>query len=88
MLDCIIIGSGVGGISAALTLKANGKNFMLFGSSSLSEKIEKAERIANYPGLSLVSGKEFVATLKEQLEENEIAVTEEKVTGVYALKDK
>lgn len=88
MLDCIIIGSGVGGISAALTLKSNGKSFMLFGSSSLSEKIEKAETVANYPGLSFVSGKQFVAALKEQLDKAQIPVTEEKVTGVYALKDK
>ena len=88
MVDCIIIGSGVAGISAALTLKSNGKSFLLFGTSSLSEKIEKAELIANYPGLTLVSGKEFVAALKEQLNRSEIPVTEEKVTGVYALKDK
>ena len=88
MVDCIIIGSGVAGISAALTLKSNGKSFLLFGNSSLSEKIEKAELIANYPGLALVSGKEFVAVLQEQLKRSEIPVTEKKVTGVYALKDK
>lgn len=88
MTDCIIIGSGPAGISAALTLKANGKEFLLFGSAALSEKIEKAEKIRNYPGLSNVSGKEFCAALQRQLAEAEIAVTEEKATGVYALKDK
>lgn len=88
MVDCIIVGSGIAGISAALTLRSNGKNFLLFGTDSLSEKIEKAKRIANYPGLSFVSGKEFVNALKNQLQDAEIAVTEEKVTGVYALKDK
>lgn len=88
MKNCIIIGSGVAGISAALTLKAQGKDFLLFGSAALSEKIEKAEQIRNYPGLSNVSGKEFCAALQRQLVEAEIAVTEEKVTGVYALKDK
>ena len=31
MTDCIIVGSGVAGISAALTLQANGKNFQIFG---------------------------------------------------------
>ena len=44
MTDCMIIGSGAAGISAALTLKANGKDFMLLGSRALSEKIEKAEK--------------------------------------------
>ena len=43
MLDCIIIGSGVAGISAALTLQANRKRFLIFGNENLSEKIEKAE---------------------------------------------
>ena len=30
MVDCIIVGSGVAGISAALTLQANRKSFMIF----------------------------------------------------------
>ena len=87
MLDCIIVGSGIAGISAALTLKANGKSFLLFGSSALSEKIEKAELIRNYPGLSSVTGKAFVGALQTQLSEMEISVKNEKVAGVYALKD-
>lgn len=88
MTDCIIIGSGTAGISAALTLKANGKNFMIFGSASLSEKIEKAEQIRNYPGLSNVTGKAFIAALKAQLLDMEIPILDEKVTGVYALNGK
>ena len=59
MIDCIIIGSGPAGISAALTLKSNGKNFLFFGSPNLSEKIEKAESIRNYPGFLGGSGKAF-----------------------------
>lgn len=88
MTDCIIVGSGVAGISAALTLQANGKEFLLFGAKILSEKIEKAEKIHNYPGLSDISGKEFVAVLQKQLAEAKIEVKAEKVAGVYALKDK
>ncbi|MBQ9714575.1 MAG: NAD(P)/FAD-dependent oxidoreductase [Clostridia bacterium] len=87
MTDCIIVGSGMAGISAALTLKANGKDFLLFGSSSLSEKIEKAEMIRNYPGLSSVTGKSFVSALQKQLKEMQIEIKEEKVAGVYAMKD-
>ena len=88
MTDCIIIGSGAAGISAALTLKANGKDFMLLGSRALSEKIEKAELIRNYPGLSNVTGKAFVGALQTQLSDMNIAVTEEKAIGVYALNGK
>ena len=67
MVDCIIVGSGPAGISAALTLQANGKSFLLFGSASLSEKIEKAEKIVNYPGLSCVTGKEFLSALQKTI---------------------
>ncbi len=86
MVDCIIIGSGLAGISAALTLQANRKEFLIFGSKALSEKIEKAEKIHNYPGLPDVSGKVFSEALKAQLESAEIEIKEEKVAGVYALK--
>ena len=88
MQDCIIIGSGPAGISAALTLWANGKSFMLFGRADLSDKITKAELIRNYPGLSLVTGQTFCEALQAQLSEAKIAVTEEKVLGVYALNGK
>lgn len=88
MLDCVIIGSGVAGISAALTLKANGKNFALLGSNELSLKISRAGKILNYPGLSATSGEAFSAVLKAQLKESEIAIENERATGVYALKDR
>lgn len=88
MFDCAVVGSGVAGISAALTLKANGKSFVLLGSPDLSAKIGRAECIRNYPGLSSVSGQAFCQALKEQLKEMDIPVTDERVTGVYALKDK
>ena len=88
MIDCIIVGSGVAGISAALTLKANGKSCMLFGSSELSEKITKAESIRNYPAFLEVTGERFCELLKTQLAQEEIPVIEEKVGGVYALNGK
>ncbi|MBR4942725.1 MAG: NAD(P)/FAD-dependent oxidoreductase [Clostridia bacterium] len=87
MVDCIIVGSGMAGISAALTLQSNKKSFLLFGSKELSEKIEKAEKIHNYPALSDVTGKDFSDALKKQLADAEIEIKEEKVAGVYALND-
>jgi thioredoxin reductase (NADPH) len=88
MLDCIIIGSGIGGISSALTLKANGKSFVLLGSKDLSVKISRAEKVNNYPAFLGGSGEEFCALLKTQLEQEEITVKEGRATGVYALTDK
>lgn len=88
MLDCIIIGSGIAGISAAVTLQANNKSFQIFGSDGLSDKIAKAERIHNYPGLSDISGQDFVSALRHQLKQANIEIKQERVSGVYALKEK
>ena len=88
MKDCIIIGSGIAGISAALTLKANGKTFQIFGNAGLSEKISKAESIRNYPAFYNVTGQALVRALQDQIEKEDIEIITEKVSGVYALKDK
>ena len=88
MTDCIIIGSGLAGISAALTLQANGKSCILLGQAGLSDKIAKAEKIHNYPGLPDISGAAFVAALQEQLRIAGISITEKRARGVYALGDK
>ncbi len=88
MLDCIIVGSGVAGVSAGLTLKANNKSFMIFGSKNLSEKITKAELIKNYVGLSDITGQDFCRQIQAQLKDADIQIQEEKVSGVYALKEK
>ena len=83
MYDVAIIGTGPAGISAALTLTALKKNIILFGSSSLSEKIRKAEQINNYPGLNAIGGEEFARLLSEQLRSMNIEINEKQVTGVF-----
>ena len=88
MLDCIIIGSGVAAVSAALTLQANAISFEILGDKNLSKKIYKAESVHNYPGLTDVSGEAFNEALKAQLDAAKIAITEKRAVGVYAMKDK
>ncbi len=88
MLDCIIIGSGLAGISVALTLQSNKKTFMVLGKKYLSEKILKAEKIHNYPGLSDISGLEMGDVLQKQLTDAKIDIVEEKANGVFPMQDK
>lgn len=83
MYDCIVIGAGAAGVSAALTLKARGKNFLLLGDPSLSAKINAAERVDNYPGLPGADGKKFGEALRGHLKHAGIAVTKAQATGVY-----
>ena len=73
--DAAIIGTGPAGVSAALTLAANNKNFLLIGSAALSDKVNRAEHIANYPGLPGVTGKEMNDVFRRQLEEAHIQLS-------------
>lgn len=80
--DAAIIGTGPAGISAALNLQIHGKNFVWFGSRNLSDKITKAERISNYPGLSRVTGEAFADAMKQQIEEMGIEIVEQMVNSI------
>ena len=57
--DVAIIGTGPAGISAALNLKLHNKSIIWFGSSDLSMKVQKSEKIANYPGVPMVNGQKL-----------------------------
>lgn len=81
--DIAIIGSGPAGISAALNAQIRHKSFYLFGSGSLSDKVQRSECISNYPALFDISGADLNRRLKEHLEKAEISVTEKRITGIY-----
>ncbi len=83
MYDCIIIGTGAAGVSAALTLRARGKNFLLMGSASLSSKLSAPESVGNYPGLPSIEGAELKAAFSRHLAAAGINITAKQVTGVY-----
>lgn len=88
MFDIAIIGSGPAGISAAINCKIRNKSFVLFGQNELSHKVEISEKINNYPGLPNITGKELNAKMREHLNSMEIEITDEKITGIYKMKDK
>lgn len=81
--DCIIIGSGPAGLSAAINLKTYNKNFLWFGNANLSDKVEKAEEVNNYPGLYGVSGKELQEAFRRHKDAMELEITDKIVSAVY-----
>ena len=85
--DVAIVGSGPAAVSAALTLKLHNKSIVWFGSTRLSPKVEKSERIANYPGVPMVAGPELNRKLREQIEEAGLEITERQVTGIMPFGD-
>ncbi len=83
--DVIIIGTGPAGLSAAITLKMRRKNILLLGPGSLSHKIEKAQKIDNYPGLPGISGEGMQKKFLEHIKSMDIEITEDKVNAVYSM---
>ena len=84
MYDCIIIGTGPAGLSAALNLKTYKKSFVWFGSKSLSDKVRKAEKITNYPGFPELTGQELFAHFEDHIQSAGLEITEKTVNNVMS----
>lgn len=85
--DVAIIGTGPAGLSAAITLKVRNKNIIIFGSGNSSEKVEKAHTIGNYLGIPDVKGKDLAEKFIEHTKSMGIAISEERITAVYAMRE-
>ena len=85
--DIAIIGTGPGGVSAAITAAIRNKKVLLLGSRDLSEKMRRAHQILNYPGFPAVSGNDLADAFARHLAQMNIPVTEKRVNAVYAMGD-
>ena len=85
--DIAVIGTGPAGVSAAVTAKVRNKSVLLLGSGELTGKLVAGHAILNYPGLPGITGDGLADALRRHLEAMEIAVTEEKISAVYAMGD-
>ena len=85
--DIAIIGTGPGGVSAAITATLRNRKVILLGSRGLSGKMSKAHEIRNYPGLPSISGENLAKAFQAHLDDMGIVVTEKRVSAVYAMGD-
>lgn len=81
--DIAIIGTGPAGISAAINAAIRKKKFIVFGSDSLSAKVECSHIISNYPALPEISGKELNERLSAHIKKMGVEITNERITGIY-----
>lgn len=81
--DCIIIGSGPAGLSAAINLKTYQKNFLWFGNANMSEKVQKAEKIVNYPGMPELTGLELSNAFAAHKESQGLEIEDKIVSSIY-----
>lgn len=67
MYDCVIIGAGPAGMTAALYLLRSNKKVAVIEKSSFGGKIALAHSVENYPGKKKMSGLEFSSDLLDQI---------------------
>ena len=87
LYDVAIIGTGPAGLSAAINLKLHNKSFIWLGAKNLSTKVEKSEKIANYPGMGYISGKDLIGKFEAHAEEMGLEITEQMVTAIMPMGD-
>lgn len=85
--DIAIIGTGPGGLEAAITAKVRNKNVLLLGSKTSSLKVEKAHAILNYLGLPNIKGEDLQATFLNHLKEMNVEITDDRAIAIYPLGD-
>ena len=87
MLDTAIIGTGPAGLSAAINLKLHDKSVVWFGSARFSDKVEKSEKIANYPGMGYINGAVLNARFADHAHQLGLTVEDKMVTNIMPLGD-
>ena len=85
--DIAVIGTGPGGLEAAVTAVIRNKTVLLLGSKDLSRKLTRAHEIQNYLGFPAVRGEDLAAAFQAHLDRMGIGITEERVSAVYAMGD-
>lgn len=81
--DIAIVGGGPAGLSAALTARVHNKSVILFEAAGFSDKLRRAHRIDNYPGIMTISGPDFMDQLLEQTLAYEPTIAKERVQSVF-----
>lgn len=67
MYDCIIIGAGPAGLTAAIYLLRENKKIKIIEKETIGGKITSSARVDNYPGFKSISGSELANKLFEQV---------------------
>ena len=85
--DIAIVGTGPGGLEAAITAKIRNKDIILFGNKNLSLKITKATEINNYLGFPDITGEELARAYDNHLQKMNIDINASRINTIYAMGD-
>ncbi len=80
--DCIIIGGGIAGITAAIYLKNASKKVLLIEKGAMGGILNKISKIENYPGFTTITGPDLASNLYEQAKSNQIDILLDTVINI------
>lgn len=86
--DCIIIGAGIAGLTAAIYLKRAGKNIIIIEKSMPGGQILKTNSIKNYPGFLEIDGFGLIRKVLDQTDNLNIEIIKEEVLEINNLEVK
>lgn len=88
MLDIVIIGMGIGGITAGIYAKRANMDILMLDKSAPGGLLNGIDKISNYPGLIDIPGSDFSMKLLEQVNSMEIPYKLEEVLEIIIEDDK
>lgn len=80
--DVAIVGGGIAGFEAALTLKTLRRKFLWVGTKQFGDKILLAEHVSNFPSFS-GTGRELCALLEKQAQAEDLPFLKARIDGIY-----
>lgn len=82
MYDCVVIGAGVSGMTAALYLKRANVNVLILDSGAPGGQINRTSKIENYPGYIEIDGPTLAFNMYEQLQKLNLIIKYGKVLEI------
>lgn len=80
--DCVIIGSGIAGMTAAIYLKRANLNVLILDNDAPGGLLNKINKIENYPGFTSITGPELAYKVYEQVQNLKIEIKYGKVLSI------
>lgn len=82
MLDVVIIGAGMAGLTAAIYAGRAGKKVLVLENKVKGGEIVESNMVSNYPGVRDVTGADLMKTVVEQAEGFGVEIKYAEVTGI------
>lgn len=80
--DCVVIGSGIAGLTASIYLKRSNLKILVLESATPGGLLNKISKIENYPGFKEISGPKLAENILEQINNLDIEIRYGKVINI------